>query len=110
MWLFTVHGFYSLVAKDGGYHLRARVKQDLANIKRLTRVKAEVVKSFEGSDYPWRMILTEAEKEVIMRKLSDSIDYGNFKGAVGQRADQAVKLPAYHRVWATMASLSSDAG
>lgn len=105
MWLFTVHGFYSIVQKaPGEWHVRARVKRDLDNLKKLTRLRISVEQSYAGSDYPWRMIVGKKAKDIIIQALGDDIEYGNFKGEVGRRPDQADKLPALHEIWAIMAA------
>lgn len=105
MWLFTVHGFYSIVQKKPNeWHVRAREKQDLENLRRLSGVFAKVEKSWPGSDYPWRMIVGKQQKARIIKALGEDVEYTNFKSEVGRRADQAAKLPAYHEIWAIMAA------
>lgn len=105
MWLFTVHGFYSIVQKGPAeWHVRAREKQDLDNLKKLTRLRIAVQESYPGSDYPWRMLVGKRGKDIIIKALGDDIEYHNFKGEVGCRPDQRAKLPAYHEIWAIMAA------
>ena len=105
MWLFTVHGFYSIVQKGPAeWHVRAREKQDLENLKKLAGLRIQVQESYPGSDYPWRMLVGKRGKEIIIKALGDDIEYHNFKGEVGHRPDQAAKLPAYHEIWAIMAA------
>lgn len=103
MWLFTVHGFYSIVQKeDGTFHIRSRSKRDLMNLRDLAGIKASPEKSYPGSDYPWRLIVTTTEKDLAIVTLSCDIEYSNFKAAVALEPDQASKLPAYHEIWAAM--------
>jgi hypothetical protein len=105
MWLFTVHGFYSIVQKGPAeWHVRAREKQDLDNLKKLTRLRIKVQESYPGSDYAWRMLVGKRGIGLIFEALGQDITYGNFKGEVGRRRDQAAKLPAYHEIWALMAA------
>jgi hypothetical protein len=103
MWLFTKLGFFSLVKKAPGvWHLRARVKRDLSNIKALALPGSiEIVKSYAGSDYPWRILLDKRQKAALFTRLS-SIDYDNFKGTIAQSPDQRAKLTAYHEIWQIM--------
>jgi hypothetical protein len=54
MWVFSQNGFFSIVRKPDGFHVRARQKEDLV------RVGLTPIKSFAGSDYPWRAILDQA--------------------------------------------------
>lgn len=105
MWLFTVHGFYSIVKKHADeWHVRARSKQDLDNLKKLARCRVSVEQSWPGSDYPWRMIVSRTTRDRIMEALGSDIEYTNFKSEVGRRPDQAGKLHAYHEIWALMAA------
>ena len=98
MWIFSQDGFYSIVQKPDGYHVRARRKQDLVNVG-LTSIK-----SYAGSDYPWRAILpNRPELLKLMDVLGNSVDYPNFKGHVSKRTDQKDRLVAYHQIWAIMA-------
>ena len=98
MWIFSQDGFYSIVQKGEQFHVRARRKQDLVNVG-LTPTK-----SFAGSDYPWRAILANrGELLMLMEKLGKSVDYPNFKGRIGERADQINRLGDYHKIWALMA-------
>lgn len=106
MWLFTELGFFSIVKKSPGeWHLRARVREDLDNIAALSLPgDPKVVKSYPGSDYPWRMILDKRAKAALFVRLS-KIEYGNFKGRIAQIEGQRDKLHAYHDVWALMRQL-----
>lgn len=108
MWLFTIHGFYSIVQKEQDFHIRSRSKQDLVNLKKLTGIKKPVAKSYPGSDYPWRLIVSRVEKDLAVVALGTDIEYGNFKSAVAATSDQAGKLHAYHQVWHAMAQTADD--
>ena len=97
MWIFSQEGFYSIVQKGGGFHVRARREQDLIN------VDLQATKSYAGSDYPWRAILpNRAELLKFMEKLANSVEYPNFKAHVETRKDQKERVPAYHKIWAIM--------
>ncbi len=103
MWLFTIHGFYSIVQKtDDTFHIRSRHKRDLMNLRELAGLEAAVEKSYPGSDYPWRIIATRGQKDAAVEALGRDIEYSNFKSAVGREPDQAGKLSAYHEVWSVM--------
>ena len=44
MWLCTKHGFFSIVEKlPGEFHIRARVKRDIENLKALAEIKRAVI-------------------------------------------------------------------
>ena len=80
MWIFSQDGFYSIVQKPDGYHVRARRKQDLVN------VGLTAIKSYAGSDYSWRAILpNRAELQKLMLALGNSVDYPNFKSHIAKR-------------------------
>ncbi|HEY1049394.1 MAG TPA: hypothetical protein VGE39_06555 [Prosthecobacter sp.] len=108
MWLFTIHGFYSLVRSPEGWQVRARVKQDLTKLRDVAGVTADVLESRCGSDYPWLMVVDEREKDALFRELSNTVEYDNFKSAIGRTPDQADKRHAYHQVWATMTLLEKE--
>ena len=100
MWVFSQEGFYSIVRKGEGFHVRARRRQDLVN------VGLTATKSFAGSDYPWRAILASREELMsLMNTLGESVDYPNFKGRISARPDQCDRAGAYHKIWAKMAEM-----
>jgi len=100
MWLMTKIGFYSVVEKSDGIHIRARERQDLVNLVGV--LPLEIVGT-PYNDYRWRMITDHAGLGLVLAHLCKSVDYHNFKGEVALTEDQAHKLPAYHDVWATLA-------
>jgi hypothetical protein len=102
MWIFSQDGFFSIVQKPDGYHVRARRKEDLV------RVGLTPIKSFSGSDYPWRTILNQTEHQKLMQTLGNSVDYPNFKGKIAKREDQWQRLHRYHKIWAIMAEESDS--
>jgi hypothetical protein len=105
MWIFSREGFYSIVDKEDGYHVRARRKQDLVNVG-LTATKSHL-----GSDYPWRAILpSRAELLRLMEALGNSVDYPNFKGHIASLSDQKDRLARYHKIWAMMAEEKESEG
>jgi hypothetical protein len=108
MWLFTELGFYSIVKKGKHWHVRARIKADAERLSEKLDGKPEVLASYPGSDYPWRMIVTAKQKTEIFRLLSN-VEYDNFKGHIGHDATQRGRLGAYHEVWHTMAALGEKA-
>lgn len=103
MWLFTVHGFFSIVKKGDLFHVRSREKHDLENLRELVAGLPAVQDSFKHSDYPFRLLLDKGQKNAVITALGDSIDYPNFKSAVGVKPGQQDKLGKYHEIWAAMA-------
>lgn len=110
MWLFTQHGFYSIVSNrqhPGRFLVRARVRGDLENLLTLAKLTAAIVETRQA-DYRHRVSVDAAGLDAIMAALGRTVDYPNFKGRIGQRPDQRGRLDAYHDVWATMARLQTD--
>ena len=94
----------------GVWHLRARVKQDLDNIKALALPgDIEVVQSYAGSDYPWRILLNARQKAALFMRLS-KIDYSNFKGHIAQIPNQQsfTRLHTYNQIWRLMRSWTAS--
>jgi hypothetical protein len=105
MWLATQHGFYSIVQKEQGiYYVRARVRQDLENLLRVSGLESEV-HAWPTADYRYRIIIGPKDFLTVMTCLSAAVDYPNFKSCVAQQADQRRKLDAYHEIWGIMMEL-----
>lgn len=109
MWLFTKFGFYSIVRKQDGIHVRARVRKDLENLKAEASLEGDILdwrKPKPGgsrADYPYRIILTDnADLRRIMRVFADTLDYPNFKGFVGHDPAQQEREEVYSKVWALL--------
>lgn len=97
MWLCTRLGFFSIVQKDDTFHIRARCQADLEHLVRAAG-DGEPVKSYAGSDYPWRIICPAQELPKFMSAITASIDYSNFKSAIGTSPSQRSKIGAYHDI------------
>ena len=101
MWLFTRHGFYSLTRsadEPDKLQVRARVRQDLDNLQKLTALTGHILET-PAADYRWRWIVTPTQAEAITRRLTQDIDYSNFKGVVAKQSDQCSKLTGLHAIW-----------
>ena len=44
MWIASKYGFYSIIRKDDGFHVRGRLKGDLKNLKEHSELDCEVLK------------------------------------------------------------------
>ncbi|MCC7519615.1 MAG: hypothetical protein IT578_10570 [Verrucomicrobiae bacterium] len=109
MWLFTQFGFYSIVRKQDGIHVRGRVRKDLENLKAAAKLEGEILdwrKPKPGgykADYPYRIILTDnTDLRRIMCLLADILDYPNFKGHIEADPIQRERDEAYFKVWDVM--------
>lgn len=102
MWLATKLGFYSIVQKlPGEFHVRARVKKDLENLRRACCADWKLHTSPEA-DYRYRLVIGAEDVTHILLALGSGIDYSNFKSKIGDTPDQRAKLHAYHNIWGEM--------
>lgn len=123
MWLFTKHGFYSVVCArqgDGGYDqpidenrfmVRARLRQHLEALK--TRFPALLgdtdIRAFPGSDYAFRIFVPKAAWVKVAAELTEEIAYDNFKAEVAQGSASDDYEAALHEVWSIMNRLQRRA-
>lgn len=108
MWLCTKLGFYSIVQKRDGFHVRARTKRDLENLCSAAKISPKI-EDWPTADYRWRIVLRDMlTMEVLWLGLMRSITYPNFKSEVYSRADQHNKRPAYNRLWQSLADVQEE--
>jgi hypothetical protein len=105
MWIATKHGFYSAVAKGGEANVcvRARVKQDLENLRQFHRLPFEIIEN-AGTDYPYRANFSKYAWANILSSLAEDIDYSNFKNEVYERQGSE-RAAIYGTVWSTLVKL-----
>jgi hypothetical protein len=118
MWLFTKHGFFSVVCARQGdgeqgqpidtAHLmvRARVREHLEALKKQWpgHLGPCEIRTFDGTDYAFRMFVEKDAWSLVLSELALEIDYDNFKAEVA-RHQGAAGVPyeqALHDVWAVM--------
>ncbi len=102
MWIFSQYGFFSIVrTSPNEYHVRARYKKDLENLRDSIRLVKEIVVS-DDADYRYRLIVGGEVYRTITQFLLDSVDYDNFKAKIAMTEDQMEKMGAYHDVWDRM--------
>ena len=109
MWIFTVHGFFSVVEKNKGLvEVRARDKTHLKNLVDSFDVlrSAEIVQT-PKADYCCRIIIPKADWSVCLKTIGDEIDYDNFKNKCHDFFDDQY-MQSLMRVWATMAASRYD--
>lgn len=124
MWLFTKHGFYSVVKKPfrdsfrstGNphpvtfYQIRARVHSHLEALKKLTRIKSPIIEG-GATDYKFRVVVSPRVWKRIGPILVSAaeIDYANFKSEVARKLGYGDKYEkALHRVWSIMNELQKE--
>jgi hypothetical protein len=116
MWLFTKHGFYSVVRArqgDGRYGqpideerlmVRARLRQHLEALKlRFPAVLGQIeILAFPGSDYAFRIFVPTTTWVTVAAELANEISYDNFKAEVTRGSAGNDYEAALHKVWSVM--------
>lgn len=109
MWLQTTDGFFSVVEhrdNDELVLIRARTREDLEN---LTRYDAEgfddehIIEDL-AADYQWRLIAPRAAWLEVLTKLTNEIDYDNFKDAVKKKQGPE-RASLYMSIWTILRRL-----
>ena len=107
MWIASTLGYFSIVKKRDGFHVRARSSGDLAALqKRHAQLRGDSkmwpILETPENDYCARMIVDEKTKDDFFDILADSIDYPNFKSMIHESPTQCDKLPWYSMIWRIM--------
>lgn len=98
MWLFTKLGYFSIGNKNSGaFHVRARRRLDLENLRHVSEIAAPVVSTPDG-DYPFRLIVNQGELDGIFTALAGGIDYESLKNSI----EDSHKLDCYYKIWMLM--------
>lgn len=108
MWICSKHGFYSVVRKEGGFHVRGRKKQDVLNAAKLIGAKANRVASSPQADYAWRIVVTADELQMLMQAFASTLDYDNFKNHILFSDDQEDKHETYGKIWHLMSDYQEE--
>ena len=81
MWVFTNHGFYSIVrildTNPEKFWIRSRRREHLN-----TFFSEERILESYGSDYQYRVEINKEELSEIFSYLPEEIDYSNFKDSI----------------------------
>lgn len=123
MWIFTKHGFYSVVCArrgDGNHSqpvdpdrimVRARVRGHLESLKaRFADLLADSeIMEFPGTDYAFRIFVSKPAWSRVVVGLTEEMDYDNFKSKVArhQGSEGADYEHSLHEVWSVMNRLQS---
>jgi len=110
MWLFTPHGFFSVVRKPHSncLTLRSRVHEDLEKLRRNYLPDLSETLEKAGTDYPYRATVSHAAFAEAMAKMAKGIDYSNFKDEVASQQGMQ-RAHVYGRVWECLINLESVA-
>jgi hypothetical protein len=102
MWLFTPEGFFSVVtAEEFGEELqvRARDRDDLERVRKGWFPDLGPTVEKEGRDYPCRAFCTHDQLSEALVRMTQAINYPNFKNAVAER-HSIERAQIYGKVWA----------
>lgn len=101
MWIMSKHGFFSIVEKSDGFHIRSRELQDIQSVVNCLASKTIQILESQDNDYRYRVIVGKRELQKVIKWLGDSIDYPNFKAQID--ADPTQQRKPYHQVWSVLA-------
>ena len=112
MWIFTPDGFYSVVEKSedrdaGMLTVRSRVKADLDALRKLFMPELGPTISGAGTDYRYRAKIDRGAFSEGMKRVSESVNYDNFKHAVGTRQGYG-RARVYARIWTALLDLENQ--
>lgn len=106
MWLFTKHGFYSIVRhRDHAnrFILRGRTVEDVETIRTILTsnnwIDVDEVDTITGTDYLARITINANQLQWLFSYFARSLDYPNFKNAAH---DGTTRDATYMQVWSTM--------
>ncbi len=124
MWLFTRHGFYSVVCgkqreRDTHGVLKKSNEVDMTTMLVRSRDRAHlenllmfVPKLLKGvsitetphTDYRYRLVVSRHVWNQVAQYLQQDVRYGNFKGKCHEEEEQCGEqyVTALHEVWSTM--------
>ena len=107
MWIASKYGFFSIVKKKEGFHVRGRSLKDLKNLKKAASIDYEILERV-GTDYAYRIIVDKKGLKKVMSAMEESIDYKNFKNKIHGIKDQKSKVHAYSNLWADLYILQDN--
>ena len=109
MWLFTTVGFFSVVQKAGQPHLtvRARVADDLDQLRAKYMPTLSGTIQHAGTDYPYRATISHEDFAVGLAGIARDIHYSNFKNEVYDKQGYK-REELYSKVWGVLKKLESQ--
>ena len=109
MWIASKYGYFSIVKKDGGWHIRARRPEDLDILKNAVggHFGRQTVHLTPDADYCSRIVVQDnpsgrEQMDVLFSTMEASVDYPNFKDEIAGISSQKGKLKYYGRIWSEM--------
>lgn len=105
MWIASSYGFFSIVLKEGRFHLRARLRADLEALRAAAGRDSDPIEDWPTADYRYRILAPPGDYPAYIRALMNSVDYANFKDHLHDLPLQHSKLEAYYRLWHALSRL-----
>jgi ADP-ribose pyrophosphatase YjhB (NUDIX family) len=114
MWIMTTIGFFSIVQKpedkyDDTLTIRSWVKSDLIALRDQYLHNLGPIVVHSGTDYQYRARAPRTDVSAALEKLTQAIDYDNFKNAVAIHQDYS-RASLYGKVWSILYNLSEKKG
>jgi hypothetical protein len=123
MWIFTKHGFFSVVCarqgegdRDQGTDtarvmVRARVRGHLEALRKRwpEHLGACEIRTFGGTDYAFRLFVDKHTWSRVLSELALETDYDNFKAEVARQQAGSPYEHALHGVWSVMYRMQEKA-
>ena len=103
MWVFTTHGFLSIVqhnAMPDHFQIKSRVRDPLSELW-----PDHVIEVINWADYRFRINIKQSEALPALLELMASADYTSFKGACGHDSKYHLALT---RIWNIMYSYQRE--
>lgn len=106
MWIYTTIGFYSVTystVEPEKLQVRARDRGDLERLREVVgevegrAVLSEIIET-PRADYRYRVLVEPRDFPAVLARLSELIDYSNFKNAVAAKQGQE-RARIYSDVW-----------
>lgn len=110
MWLMTNIGFFSAVQKPETKFLtiRARVRNDLDNLRQKYLPELSPSIDHAGTDYPWRATISHEKFAAALGKMVMDVTYSNFKNEVAAKQGKA-RASRYGKVWSALYDMPEEA-
>ncbi len=103
MWIMTKNGFLSAVKKTPGDKItvRARRLDDIEYAAKCMKVKKKDILKNVGTDYQYRIIVSQSDFAKFMEQESLDIDYANFKNAscLGDKRRHDAYFKCWEALW-----------
>ena len=108
-WIITDAGFFSIVEKTedrnrGTLTVRARVREDLVNLRERYLPSLGDITFSQHTDYPYRAIAERCDVAEAMANAVAGIRYDNFKNAAA-KAQGKNRARVYEMVWRDLTRL-----